>query len=189
MAGANIAAVNYHFGNKNALYVEAWRYALRKSLQAHPPDGGVSPGASAAEQLRGRVLSIIRRIVDPKSHDFDIVHKEMANPTGLLEEAMRESLGPLQREFAAILRGLLGKQATARQVRLCHMSIMSQCFGPVLRERRRTKHHRAASACDHEPLTRDVEALADHIVIFSLAGIREIRKRGSRSRRRIKRSP
>lgn len=185
-AGANIAAVNYHFGCKNALYVEAWRYALERSLKDHPPDGGVPLEAPAEARLRGRVLSIIQRIVDPESHDFDMVYKEMANSTGLLRDAMRQSLDPLRREFASLLRELLGEKATERQIRLCHMSIMSQCFGPVLRERRRKRDPKTSLACGHEPLTDDAEALADHIVTFSLAGIREIRRCGSVSRRRRK---
>ena len=78
-SGANIAAVNYYFGGKEPLYVEAWRYGLERSLKAHPPDGGVGRDASPEDRLRGRVLSIIQRIVDPQSHDFDIVHKEMAD--------------------------------------------------------------------------------------------------------------
>ena len=40
-AKANIAAVNYHFGDKETLYREAWRHSFRESLKAHPPDGGV----------------------------------------------------------------------------------------------------------------------------------------------------
>ena len=45
LAGTNIASVNYHFKNKKALYVEAWRQAFSQSLQMFPPDGGVSPDA------------------------------------------------------------------------------------------------------------------------------------------------
>jgi hypothetical protein len=40
-AKSNVAAVNYHFGDKETLYVKAWRHAFYESLKVYPPDGGV----------------------------------------------------------------------------------------------------------------------------------------------------
>jgi len=175
-AHANTAAVNYHFGGKEALYVESWRYGFHKSLKAYPPDGGVASDASAEERLRGRILAIMRRIIDPESHDFDMVYKEMANPTGLLAVAMQESIEPIFRDFASIVRELLGDQATEQQVRLCFMSVRAQCFGPLLRERRRKMTSQAPPLPVPEPIPEDVETLADHVTRFSLAGIQEVRR-------------
>jgi AcrR family transcriptional regulator len=177
MAGANVAAANYHFGGKQALYVESWRYAFDKSLKAYPPDGGVAPDASLEERLRGRVLSIMRRILDPESHDLDMVHKEMANPTGLLAGAIKESLEPVFQGLTSAVRELLGGQATEQQVRLCQMSIRAQCFGPLLRERVRKMSSLGPRPAGPEPFLGDVETLADHVTRFSLAGMRELRDR------------
>jgi AcrR family transcriptional regulator len=174
-AGANAAAINYHFGGKDALYVASWRYAFEKSLQSHPPDGGVSANAAPEERLRGRIFSIMQRIVDPDSHEFDIVHKEMASPTGLLAETIDESLEPIRHGLASVVRELLGENATEQQVRLCRMSIKAQCFGPLLRERRRKQTARPPHPPRPEPLVEDVDTLADHVTRFSLAGIRQIR--------------
>jgi AcrR family transcriptional regulator len=181
-AKANVAAANYHFGAKEALYVESWRYAFEKSLKAYPPDGGVPSDASVEERLRGRILSIMRRIIDPESHDFDIVHKEMASPTGFLAGAMQESMEPIFRGLNSIVRELLGEQATEQHVRLCTMSIRAQCFGPLLRERRRKMSSRAAYPPGPEPFVEDVDTLADHVTRFSLAGIREVRHQIARGR-------
>ena len=46
-ARINTAAVNYHFGSKENLYVEAWKHSFAESVKAHPPDGGVPPKAPA----------------------------------------------------------------------------------------------------------------------------------------------
>ncbi|MFW6159175.1 MAG: CerR family C-terminal domain-containing protein [Planctomycetota bacterium] len=183
-AEANSAAVNYHFGSKEDLYVESWRHAFEQSIEAYPPGGGVPDDAPAKERLRGRILSVLRRIIDPKSHAFDMVHKEMANPTGLLTGVVRESIEPMRQEFAAIVRELLGEGATDEQVRLCQMSVKAQCFGPMLHERRRQKAGKEPPLPGPEMLEPDVEALADHIVRFSLAGIRDVRRRGAKSGRR-----
>jgi AcrR family transcriptional regulator len=173
-AKANAAAANYHFGSKEGLYVESWRYAFEKSLKIYPPDGSVPSHAPVEERLRGRVLSIMRRILDPESHDFDIVHKEIASPTGLLAGVMQQSMEPIFHGLGLVVHELLGERATEESVRLCLMSIRAQCFGPLLRERRR-KMAPGSSLPGSEPLEENVEVLADHVTRFSLAGIREIR--------------
>lgn len=175
-AGANTAAANYHFGGKEALYVESWRHAFRKSLEAYPADGGSDPQAPVEERLRGRVLSIMRRIIDPRSRYFDIVHKELASPTGLLVGAMQESMGVISREFVAIVRELLGEDATEQQIRLCYMSVRAQCFGPLLRDRRLKTAFPGQQSPGIDSIQDEVETLADHVTRFSLAGIRAVRR-------------
>jgi len=174
-AKANSAAASYHFGGKEALYVESWRAAFARSLQVYPPDGGVPPSAPVVERLRGRILSIMRRIIDPGSHEFDIAHQEMASPTGLLAGPIRDSLEPIFRALTSLVRELLGEAASEQQVRLCQMSIKAQCFGPLLRERRRKMAAPGLAPPAPEPLRDDVETLAEHVTRFSLAGIQAIR--------------
>jgi len=175
-AGANPAAINYYFGSKRGLYVEAWRHAFAQSIGKHPPDGGVPAGAPPEERLRGRVLSLMHRILDPDSHELDIVHKELASPTGLLHGPMRQALEPIREGLTGIVRELLDPGATELQVRLCRMSVISQCFGPLLRERRRRESRGAGQAACAAGLPATVDDLADHVVRFSLAGIGETRR-------------
>jgi AcrR family transcriptional regulator len=173
-AGANTASVSYHFGSKEALYVESWRYAFTRSLSIYPPDGGIPHGAPPEERLHGRILAIMRRIIDPQSHDFDIFHKEMANPTGLLAKPMQESVEPIFKGLTLLVSELLGKEPQEPEVRLCAMSIRAQCFGPLLHARRRKRTQEPPTTCI-ESLPDDVEELADHVTRFSLAGIRALR--------------
>jgi len=175
-AGTNTAAINYHFQDKETLYAEAWQVAFRRSLEAHPPDGGVPPDAPAEERLRGRVLSFVARILDPESHEFGIVQKEHAHPTGLLMEVMHESIQPLRRQMNQIVRELLGQKAPDRQVDLCEMSIMAQCLHVMVRRRHRKMLSEGRRLPGPPFFQLSVEVMADHIVRFSLAGIREIRR-------------
>ncbi len=177
MAGANIAAVHYHFGSKKNLYAEAWRHAFERSIAVHPPDGGVAPDAPATQRLKGQILAIVRRLMNPDSIDVDIVHREMASPTGLLAEVMRRSIDPMHRRFADTVRELLGPGASAQAVRLCEMSIHAQCFAPLARERRNRLSGGGRRPSFH-PLGIDADVLADHIFRFSLAGIRGLRGKG-----------
>jgi TetR/AcrR family transcriptional regulator, regulator of cefoperazone and chloramphenicol sensitivity len=175
-ARANNAAVNYHFGSKETLYVECWRYAFDKSLRIYPPDGGVPPDAPVERRFRGRILAIMRRVVDPQSYELDIVYKETATPTGLLTEAIITVLEPIFMGFRRIIEELLGPAADEQQVRLCLMSLRAQCFGPLMRERRRRMDLTVTPLPAQDPVMQDVEMLADHVTRFSLAGIRAVRE-------------
>ncbi len=179
-AEANIAAVNYYFGSKENLYVEAWRKAFHDSVEAHPPDGGVPPDAPPGERLRGRIRALIRRAADERASDFAIVHKELANPTGLLEEVMRECLEPLHEQILALVRELLGPGVGEQQGRFCLVSIFSQCHGPIIRRRLQGDRLHGGGPGPLKP--GETDAYADHVVAFTLAGIRAVRRRAAHGR-------
>ena len=170
-AGANIAAVNYHFGDKETLYREAWRQSFRDSIDRHPPDGGVPADAPAEQRLRGQIRALLERICDDENREFGISHKEVANPTGLLEEVMREEWEPLRSRVEAVISEVLGGKAPARQARFCALSVMSQCVFPAII----TRIEKATHGVDHHAFWRlneqDIEAYAEHVIAFSLAGI------------------
>jgi AcrR family transcriptional regulator len=174
-AQANTAAVNYHFGSKENLYVEAWKYAFEKSVEAHPPEGGITPEAPVQERLHGRILALMQRIADPNNCEMEILHKEMANPTGLLTQTMQERVERMRQGMQSVVRELLGDRASERQVSLCVMSLVGQCFGPMLhlRHARRTPD---APRPVGPPFQFGVEELADHVTQFSLAGMQGIRE-------------
>jgi len=174
-AGANIAAVNYHFGSKEHLYVESWRLAFHRSLEVHPPDGGVADDAPPEARLRARVGALLRRIVDERSCEFAIICTELANPTGLLHEAMREAIRPLREKMTALVRELLGPHASETQVRFCQVSLLSQCLDVMMRRRLAGRMGK-----DGPIRITDIDAYADHVVAFSLAGLRAVREEAER---------
>ena len=178
-AGTNVASVNYHFGDKETLYVEAWRRAFSESMKAHTPDGGVSPDAPGEDRLRGQIAALLHRIADENNREFPIVMRELSNPTGLLEEVMREELRPLQKRTERVVRELLGPHVSDLEVRLCEASVISQCLGPMRGQRERRK-------ADGLPPRFDVETFSDHVFKFSLAGIRAIRKDVEKRQRGLK---
>lgn len=175
LAGTNLASVNYHFGDKENLYVEAWHEAFWRALQKHPPEGAAADGAPPAERLRARIVSLLGRITDPDCCDFEIVHMEIANPTGLLTEMIRENVEPLERGLNDVIRELLGPRAAEEDVQLCAMSIRCQCMNPAIFTRRPALQ--APDRPNPEPLLArmDLGLIADHIVAFGLAGIAQRR--------------
>lgn len=179
LAGANIAAVNYHFGSKESLYVETWRHCFAESTRAHPTDGGVAGDAPAEDRLRGQVQALLTRISDESNMEFLIVQKERANPTGLLHEVMRKQLEPLRQRTESVIRELLGPRASDRDVQFCAISIISQCLDPVVVERgNRARRDRGT----REPVPLDLDAYVEHVVSFSLAGVSALREKVERKR-------
>jgi TetR/AcrR family transcriptional regulator, regulator of cefoperazone and chloramphenicol sensitivity len=173
LAGASSAAVNYHFGDKETLYVEAWRYAFSESIKARPPDGGVSHRAPAEERLRAYIVAFVERIGDQNDKAFLIVQRELISPTGLLQEVMDAEIAPFHKRMEDVVRELLGPGASAAQVQLSVMSVVSQCTGPATAMR----CHMSRNKEGHCPLhIEDIGAYADHVVTFSLAALRSIRQ-------------
>jgi len=174
-AEANIAAVNYHFGDKETLYREAWRHSFRESIKAHPPDGGVDDNAPPKERLQGQVVALLHRIADKNNKEFLFVQKEFANPTGILEEVMQKEIHPLHERTRAVIRELVGPHISDMRVQFCEISIISQCLNPMVVSGEQT---RKRGPKKDRPEIKDIEAYADHVVKFSLGGIDVIRREG-----------
>lgn len=172
-AEANIAAVNYHFNDKETLYREAWRYAFAESITTYPPDGGVSKDASPEERLRGQISALLHRIADENNKEFPIVQKEFVSPTGLLDEVIREELEPMHDRTEAVVRELLGPQASDVDVLFCAVSIINQCANPIVAKKRQ-RINEAGEIIESPSGIEDVDAFADHVTRFSLAGVAEI---------------
>jgi AcrR family transcriptional regulator len=173
LADTNIASVNYHFGNKETLYAEAWRCAFHESLKAHPPDGGVSDNALVEERFRAHVKATIGRLADKNNKEFWFVQREFANPTGLLEEVMRKEINPLQKKTEGLVRELLGPLVSDTDVKFCEISIISQCVNPMVVGSKLPGENTQKAG---PPKIKDINGYVEHVVKFSLAGIQAVRK-------------
>jgi TetR/AcrR family transcriptional regulator, regulator of cefoperazone and chloramphenicol sensitivity len=62
-ARANVAAVNYHFGDKEHLYTAVLKYAFSCALQKYPPLLGLDDTASPEQRLRVFIRSFMLRLL------------------------------------------------------------------------------------------------------------------------------
>ncbi len=170
-ADTNVASINYHFGDKETMYLEAWRYAFKRELAHFPPDGGVSPFASPEDRLAGRIRSLIKRMADNQSYSFAIINREMTHPTRLLVSILEQDLHPQRMLMIKLLQECLGCEVNDPLAHYCHASIMGQCFQLL-----RLKHGIVATSDKADtPQPIDIDAYIDHVVRFSLAGIQAVR--------------
>lgn len=170
LAGANIASINYHFNDKKTLYVEAWRYAFATSIEQYPPDGGVSADAPPEERLRGNISALLRRISDKNTVEFLIARNEVTNPTGFLKEVMREEIAPPHEIMKKAVRDLLGPNASESQVRYSVLCIITQCFEPIVL----TRSINEQDGKGIFPPIDNIEEFIEHVIQFSLGGLKSI---------------
>ncbi len=169
-AEANIAAVNYHFGDKESLYNACWRHAFAVTLAAWPLDQGVDASTAPADRLRVFVRAFVRRVLsDDVIGQFPhMLVKEMAEPTAALAAIMDEVVEPQRRLLHAIIAGLLGSTPDDPRVMACGCSVISQCV--IFAFNRAMRDRLLQAAGDREALA---ERVAEHIWRFSMAGIRD----------------
>lgn len=179
-ARANVAAVNYHFRDKEGLYAAVLEESARRAVAKYPPYGGLPPDAPAEAKLRAFVRSFLQRIFDRghQSVHGKLMAREMIEPTDALAPLVEQMIRPMYGRLCAVVKALAGPRATLAQVEASAKSIVGQCLfykhcTPVLA--------RLDGRCPDE---RDVDALAGHIVEFSLHGLQAIaapRRKGGRA--------
>ncbi len=167
-AGTNVASVNYHFGDKANLYVEAWRYAFSQYPGPEEPD----PRKPPEEQLRDYIHSLVRYFMDqgPQGRFARLYLMELLNPTGLVQDLWHQLIKPKREVLLGIIRGIMGKDQVDEDVVFCELSVAGQCR-LFLTVRRLDLEYILG-----EPLSRELLARwADHIARFSLAGIKAVK--------------
>jgi len=167
-AGANIAAVNYHFGDKQKLYA-----AVFKDL--HPTtapwfDPQKLANLTAETRLREFIRQFMKHIFDPgrPSCHGRLMAREMNDPTGMLEEFVESEVRPRINVLQEIIHDLAG-ELPPRAIAKCAMSVIGQMLH---------YHHARPVIKRISPIYADldqhVEELVDQIARFSIGGIRAV---------------
>ncbi len=170
-AGANIAAVNYHFGDKQRLYLEVIRRALCESDQKYPYALGLPSHPTPVQRLHNFVRVMLMRVFDKGAASWSdkLVLIEMIEPTGAIDLMVDESFRPMALVLTEIITGLAGKPVPEVLVQQVGCSIVSQCVFYL---------HCRSVVCRLFPTqtfdSSAIEPLARHITEFTLGGIARI---------------
>lgn len=170
-AGANIAAVNYHFGDKEGLYREALSYSARYALERYPIGGGLGPDVPAEERLRVFIRNYLDRLLDagrPAWHGM-LIAREMFEPTSALDDLAISFVRPQSERLRGIVGELLGLPAGDDRVRRCACSVVGQC---LFYKQCRAMIERVMPEEGYEAAKRP--GLAEHIYEFSIRAIRSM---------------
>lgn len=172
-AKANIAAINYHFRDKEALYSAVLRYAYKCAVEKYPSNLGLPGKPTAEQQLHAFIRSFLLRFLDegrPAWHGKLIV-REMVEPTRALDTLVENEIRPVSMQLEAIIRELLQIQEDNTFVQLCARSIVAQC---IFYYHARPVIDRLYP--DQKYDSKDIERITNHITHFSLCALKGLKK-------------
>ena len=173
-AEVNIASVNYYFGDKKSLYEETLLLAREIGAQSYPtPD--FSSFESPEHRLRGMILLLLNRLVANHTEPWPvkILMAEILNPSPAARPLIDGYIGPFLDAIFTTVAQLLPPEAPESLVRQTSFSIVAQCvyyrFANTL--------NRMVMADGSYEKDFSVNALAEQIYEFSLAGIQGTTRR------------
>jgi AcrR family transcriptional regulator len=180
-ADANVAAVNYYFGGKLGLYTEIVQ-ALVGSMREADPTTAAPAGSSAEERIRHYVRTYVPRIAKPRGQAVwgqKLMGHETHEPTPLAPWIAEQVILPRVRYLSEAVAELLGCATDDPRVGRSVASLQAQCLFYLPSRFRSTALHGWDAMVDAE-----VDAIAEHIAEFTLAGIARLAGAGSREGRR-----
>ena len=171
-ANANIAAVNYHFGDKEGLYAEAVKSGFALGLEKYPIDMGVPPDPAPEQRLHGFVRSFLYRTLGRGDHTTAgrIMLWEMVEPTPVLEALFQDRIRFLYLKLESIVQDLLGPAANPQRIAMGCASVLGQCTFYRMAEPLLSKIQSGPTT--NLPPDR-IEPLAEHITRLTAAGLRD----------------
>lgn len=170
-AGANVAAVNYHFGDKLALYTELLQAAISGPDK---PAFGAIEASTPEEALRTFLIAMFRHInrVDRPAWYAKAMAHELAHPTPALAVVVEHVMRPNAQALYGIVGKIIGRPPLDQKTRLCAHSVIAQVVHYI--------HARPVIGLIWPELKmtpETMEVIANHIADFSLAALKEVRRK------------
>ena len=166
-AQANVAAVHYHFGDKEELYAAVFDFARTCAVAQF--DQLAVLDISAEQRFRAFVHAVLARFFDKGRPAWlgKLVAQEMAEPTNALDSLINSQIRPNSERLRALVRELIGKEIDDQELWRCAFSIAAQWvfyFHNMQIVKRLNPQQQFGP--------EDIERLADHITKFSLAALK-----------------
>jgi len=176
-AGANVAAVHYHFQDKGGVYSAVLSELLTASAQRFPMNMGLGDEPTARQRLSAFINSFLHRVLlgdggEDFNHKGRLIAEALVTRNPFLDELVEAHVRPMLAELEVILVELMGEDAPEKVRLACAASIVGQCLHyfysrPVI-DKLNTGLYEGA---------KDVERLSEHITAFSLGGMQAVLER------------
>ena len=166
-ARANVASVNYHFGDKSGLYREVLQLAVERMQSVTSEARAAGEGCTSEDKLRSFLRIHLHRILDERSGWIhNLVNREVADPTPALDTLVDQGMRPRLEYLSGIVADLAGLPVTDPRVQRS----VASTIGQVVSYRPNPLIVRLGFKTRFQP--EEIDEVADHIATFSVAGIR-----------------
>jgi len=175
-AKVNLASINYYFGDKHQLYIEAVVLARELRVQKFPyPEW--KTGTPPKQKLTDYISLILDRLVAMESEPWQVrlLMREIQEPTDACRHLVREYFKPFFEMLLLIVDDIIGIRLKDHRRSQIGFSIIGQCL-----------YYRFASELtvlmsgeDEFQANYDRRSLAKHITQFSLGAIESIKREES----------
>lgn len=176
-AEVNIAAINYHFRDKEGLYGAVLDDVFRTGFTRFPATLGLTAGADPKERLRAFIRAMFYRLQSGEgwggiSGRGRLIARELLDPSPAFEAILDRYIKPHKDLLTAIIADIMGADPGPEKLMPCAISIIGQCIyyafaSGVIRK---------LSAGD-APTEANLDRLADFVWLFSLGGIEAIKNK------------
>ncbi len=166
-ANVNLAAVSYHFGGKQQLYLAAIG-AARAGRSASIPAPIAESSASPEDRLRTFVESLLNRLSISSQHAWQnrLLARELMSPSDFCFEQVARWYQPIFESLLRIIDEIVGRPIAEPTRTQIGFSLIGQCLFY------RVSAMTVKMFVDPRWQSQfDVPALAEHICRFSLGGI------------------
>jgi AcrR family transcriptional regulator len=176
-ADTNLAAVNYHFGNKMNLYLSVFRErwvpranSLRNFFADHLAEkkhSEISDIIPISDIIRGLATAFLEGAMtdDERRSHINLMQRELTHPTEAIDIVVSEVIRPINHDLCRLIQPYLPESINPERLSLSILSIISMIlyFGfaqPVISRVMRQ---------EFDPLFKT--RVIDHIVSFAMDGI------------------
>ncbi|MDD3312936.1 CerR family C-terminal domain-containing protein [Pseudodesulfovibrio sp.] len=165
LAEANVAAVNYHYGGKEALYAAVLEEVFPKEEREPGSDASLPPEERLRIFLRDLAGEIYERGNEIIAQRWAIFLREMAKPSRNLDFLIRRQIQPLTDDLRAIVAEILGPDAPDSALAMSSTNIWALMLDHLLTQPIQDR------LTPSRPAPTDMDALVDHVTTFALGGL------------------
>ena len=174
-AGVNAALINYHYGDKETLYLEVVRYWAKDAFQNFPLRFLDDPDADPAEKIRAFIYHALVCLFGPDGRGTGfgrlLVHEAAISPSAVVQDIVSETIGPPTKAVTAAIAQITGI-SDVKKLQVYTACIVGQTVYFYL-SRNLTKELLNISAISD---SQDIQVLSDELYTFSMAALRYLKE-------------